>query len=217
MNAADRFQMNHAAMAPQQLATWLDDAATLQTAHNKISTEIDQWVPWSPHFRSHKAHIESELQKALALNVRTTKELQAAIAAAIEDVNINAAYLVIRAKCEKDEAWLHNNGYVMKEKPKRMGVRGVSLSGLVIRAKNGPKIGEVTVIWDKDPGAGSYQLQMCKGHPQGEESFEDYGYLKRVRTIIGNLERANWYYFRVRSVGNNETGPWSEPIGIIVT
>ena len=217
MNAADRFQMNHASMAPSQLATWLDDAATLQEAHSKISTQIDQWVPWSPQFRSHSKIIESELQKALALNVRTTKGLQAATAAALDDVHINATYLVIRAKKENDDSWPHNNGYTLKEKAKRVYDRMVSLFGLGLRVKNGPKIGEVTVSWDKDPGAGSYQLQICKGHPQGEESYEDYGLLKKVRTVVGNLERASWYYFRVRSVGNNEHGPWSEPVAIIIT
>ncbi len=217
MNAADRFLMNHAAMAPSQLATWLNDAATLQDAHAKISTQIDHWVPWSPQFRSHRESIETEVQKALALNVRTTKELQGATAAAIEDVNINAAYLVIRAKCEKDEAWLHNNGYTLKEKAKRVYDRPVSTSSLALRAKNGPNAGQVILSWDRDPGAGSYQLQICKGHPQGEESFVDYAYLTKVRTTADSLERASWYYFRIRSVGNNETGPWNEAVGIIVT
>lgn len=217
MNPADRFVMNHASMAPPQFVTWLDDAATLQAAHIKISTLMDSWVPTSPQFRDHKENIESEWQKALALNLRTTKGLQMATAAAVEDVYINAAYLVIRAKNDRDETWLYNNGFTLKEKTKRVYARPVSLFGHVLRVKNGPQIGEVTVSWDKDPGAGSYQLQICKGHPQGEESFEDYGQLTLVRTIIAKLERANWYYFRVRSVGNNEYGPWSEPVAIIIT
>lgn len=216
MSASDIFVMNHADMAPPELMTWLDDAAILQAAHVKISTQKDGWVPGAPQFKEHKENIEREWQKASALNLDTTKELEEATAAALNDVNTNASYLVLRAKHEKDEAWLHNNGYQTKEKTKRIYDRGVSTAALVLRAKNGPNVAEVTVSWEKDPGAGSYQLQICKGHPQGEESYVDYGYLRKVRAVIGNLERACWYYFRVRSIGNNEIGPWSEAVGIIV-
>lgn len=217
MNAADRFHMNQADMDPPEFAMWLDDTATLQAAHTKISTQKDEWVPWAPQFRGHKEAISKEWEKAVAMNVATTKELEEATAAALEDVYINASYLVLRAKHEKDDAWLHNNGYQLKEKVKRTYDRGVSSVPLVPRVKNGPNIAEVTVSWERDPGAGSYLLQICKGHPQGEESYADYGYLKKVRTVVGNLERACWYYFRVRSIGNNESGPWSEPVSIIVT
>jgi hypothetical protein len=217
MNAAERFIMNHADMNAPELMMWLEDAATLQAAHPKISVQKDEWVPGAPQFREHKDTISRELEKASALNLATTRELEEATAAAVEDVNINASYFVLRAKHEQDDAWLHNNGYQWKEKARRNYGKAVSVDALALRAKNGPNIAEVTVSWDKDPGAGSYQLQVCKGHVQGEDSFLDHGYFKKVRTVIGNLERASWYYFRVRSVGHNETGPWSEPVGIIVT
>lgn len=217
MNAADRFLMNHAEMDPPGLMLWLDDAATLQAAHTKISAEIDKWVPWSPQFRAHKETISKELDRAIALNLTTTKELELAIAAAVFDINTNGNYLVLRAKHEKDDSWLHNNGHQWKEKPKRNYDKIVSAIALLLRLKNGPNIGEVTVSWDRDPAAGSYQLQMCKGIPQGDESFADYGLFRKVRTVVSELERACWYYFRVRSIGDNEVGQWSEPVGIIVT
>lgn len=217
MNASDRFHMQHEGMDPPGLMLWLDDAATLQAGHAKISAITETWVPWAPHFRARKEEIRRALEKAAALNLTTTKELEEAIAATIEDVHINANFIVLRARADKDDSWLHGNGYQLKEKTKRVYDRGVAAVALLLRLKNGPNIAEVTVSWDKDPGAGSYQLQICKGHPQGEESFGDYGFFKKVRVVAGNLERASWYYFRVRSIGNNETGPWSEPVGIIVT
>lgn len=217
MNAADKFLMNQQDMSPPEFMLWLEDTATLQAANPKISTEKDAWVPGPFQFLGHKENIAREWNKATAQNVDTTKELEEAIAVALDDVYINAAYLVLRAKHGKDEAWLHNNGFQWKEKGKRIYDRGVSAEALPLRAKNGPNIGEVTLNWDKDLGAGSYQLQICKGHPQGEESYVDHGFLKKVRVVIGSLERASWYYFRVRSIGHNETGPWSESVGIIVT
>ncbi|WP_224963115.1 fibronectin type III domain-containing protein [Geomonas subterranea] len=217
MNVTDIFVMNHADMDPPEFILWLDDAATLQAAHPLISTQKDQWAPGEVQFRAHKEAISKAWERASALNVCSTKELDAARAAALEDVNINASYLVLRAKHGKDDAWLHNNGYQAKEKTKRIHDRSVSAVALNLKAKNGPSIGEVSLNWDRDPGAGSYQLQICKGHPQGEESYVDYGFLKKVRTVIGNLERASWYYFRIRSIGNNEFGPWSAAVSIIVT
>ncbi|MBJ6724157.1 fibronectin type III domain-containing protein [Geomesophilobacter sediminis] len=217
MNATDRFLMNHVDMNPPELIIWLNDAATLQEAHPRISAEKDHWVPGAQQFREHKETISREWEKAGSLNVTWTKELEAATAAALEDVNINANYLVLRAKHAKDESWLHNNGYNWREKSKKSYDRTVSMVALSLRLKNGPEIGEVTAAWGKDSGAGSYQLQFCKGIPQGEESFVDQGFYKRIRAVVGNLERACWYYFRVRSIGNNMTSPWSEAVGIIVT
>lgn len=217
MSASEKLVMNHAEMDPPQLVLWLGGAATLQAAHAKISALEEKWVPWAPHFMAHKEAISREWERALALNVPTTKELDATVAAALEDVHINASYIVLRARQEKDDAWLRDNGYQPKEKPKRVYDRSVSADALGVKAKNGPEIGDVTLTWERDPGAGSYQLQICKGHPQGEESYGDYGYLTKVRTVISNLERASWYYFRIRSIGNNEFGPWSEPTSIIVT
>ncbi|WP_224981244.1 fibronectin type III domain-containing protein [Geomonas agri] len=216
MSVSDKFEMNHEEMDPPTFVLWLDDAATLQDGHAKI-IQKDQWVPGSVQFRAHKELISKEWDRACALNVHSTSELEAAVAAALEDVSINASYLVLRAKQEKDEAWLHNNGYQPKGKPKRVYDRPVSAAALGMKAKNGPGIGEITLTWDKDLAAGSYQLQICKGHPQGDESYADYGFLKKVRIVIGNLERASWYHFRIRSIGHNQNGPWSEPVGIIVT
>ncbi|GFO54237.1 hypothetical protein GMSM_12440 [Geomonas sp. Red276] len=217
MNASDRFVMNHREMSPMDLMLYLEDTATLQDAHPKISVEKDGWVPGAPEFRQHKQRIAKELENAAALKVSTTKELEEARAAAVEDIMINADYMVLRARQSKDDSWLHNNGYQMKDKLKRSLNRMISAIALVLRVKNGPGKGEVTVSWDKDPVAGSYQLQFCKGEPQGDESYADHAYCTKVRTVISNLDRANWYYFRGRSIGHNETGPWSDPVGIIVT
>lgn len=217
MNASDRFVMNHGEMTPRELIVWLEDAATLQDAHEHIRVKKDGWVPGASQFRQHKEVLSKCLDDLAANNETKSKELDQAVAAAQEDININANYILLRARQEKSDAWLHNNGYQLKEKLKRNYSKVIRAIACLLRAKNGPNIGEVTLSWEKDLAAGSYQLQMCKGKPQGEESYADQGYFTKIRTVVGNLERASWYYFRIRSIGNNETGPWSEPVGIIVT
>lgn len=217
MNASDTFQMNHADMDHPELVLWLEDAATLQAAHPLISVKKDEWVPGSTQFWQHKEAISKQWEAAQAANQESTKELEEAIAAALADININAGYLKLRAKHENNDAWLHNNGYQPKERTKRNFDKAVRAVALLLRLKHGPGPGAVSVNWDRDPAAGTYQLQICKGHPQGEESFVDQGHFKKVRAVIKNLDRASWYHFRVRSIGNNEVGQWSEPVGIIVT
>ncbi|MCM0082965.1 fibronectin type III domain-containing protein [Geomonas sp. Red32] len=217
MNAATRFLMNHKEMDPSELVLWLEDAATLQENHGTISKEKDDWVPGSVQFRHHKEAITRELDRAASLNVPTTKELEEAHAAAVSDILVNAEFIVLKGGYQKDESWFHNNGYISKDKLKRNYNKLVSSTATQPKAKNGPEIGEVTLGWERDEAAGSYLLQICKGIPVGDESYADQGYYKKVRVVVSNLERASWYYFRVRSIGHNEVGPWSEPVGIIVT
>lgn len=217
MQASDRLLLNQADMDPPELILWLGDASTLQRGHALISTKMDEWVPGPTRFDEHKAKIAKCLEDAAALKLETTDELEEAVSDAVEDITINANYLALRARHDKNDAWLHNSGHHQKEKPKRNYNKMVSMIASLLAAKNGPGMGEVTLSWDKDPAAGSYQLQICKGTPRGEDSWTDQGYFTKVRTVINNLERGGWYYFRVRSIGNNQTGPWSETVEIIVT
>lgn len=69
---------------------------------------------------------------------------------------------------------------------------------------------------ERDPGAGVYEVQFCKGAPAGEESWQVLGNFRKVKIFTPDLERAGWYYFRVRSHGDNETNPWSYPADAIV-
>jgi hypothetical protein len=215
----DLFVMNFAKMTIPELTTWLLGTASLQEKHSFHGTTMPDWVPAWVRFRQHADCLTITAKAAENKDVAKSKERDDEQAAALQSININACYVIIRAKHENDDSLLHGMGYETKEKVKRTRLHqttSISQVPLIVTAKRGPTPGSVVVNFQRDPGAGLYQLQICKGEPTGEESYGDGGSFKHTRTVVLDLNRASWYYFRGRSHGNNETSPWSAPVGIIV-
>jgi len=216
MFAANAFLMECAKMNHMELISWLLDTATLQEAHPFHSVNWPDWVPGASNFRQHAAVLSSTGKAAENKDRGKVKERDQEHADTLLSISLNANYIVMRSIHEKDESLLHNVGYVLKNKTKKSNGTSISNTPLALKIKTGPDPGSVTVRFEKDMAAGSYQLQICKGEPVGEESWGDQAYYKGRRVTVSNLDRASWYYFRVRSHGNNTTSPWSAPVGIIV-
>jgi len=123
----------------------------------------------------------------------------------------------MKSRYENDETLLYNVGHDVKDRS-RKSPSPIPLSRLPLNvtAKRGDQPGSVVLIIERDPGAGLYEVQFCKGAPTGEDSWQTFGNFKKVRVFVPELERAGWYYFRVRSHGDNESSPWSAPVDIIV-
>ena len=212
----DIFLMNFLKMTIPELTTWLLGTAALQEKNPFHCTTMPDWVPAWKRFREHADSLNTAAKAAENKDVAKMKARDDEQAAALS-ININACYVVMRAKHENDDSLLHDMGYEIKEKTKRVhSSSSISQLPMLLKVKRGPEPGSVVVIFQKDPAAGLYQLQMCKGEPAGEETFGDQGSYKSLRNVISNLERASWFYFRGRSHGNNESSPWSIPVGIIV-
>lgn len=214
----DAFNMSlFGKMSYPELITWLLGTATLQERHHFHGGTMPDWVPAWVRFRQHADTLTKTTKAAENKDTVKARERDQEHANTLLSINTNACYVVMRAQHEKDETLLHNMGYEVKEKAKR-NQAGPSISRLPlkIRVKRGPTPGSVVLTFEKDPAAGLYQLQICKGEPTGEESWGDHGNYKKCRIHIENLDRASWYYFRFRSHGDNESSPWSAPVGIIV-
>jgi hypothetical protein len=213
----DIYLMPFAKMSIPELSTWLLGTAALQEKNPFHGTTMPDWVPAWEKFRQHS---ESLINLAKAAENKDTSKVKARdeeLAAALLSININACYIVMRAKHENNDELLHDMGYEFKEKTKRTHASiSLSQSPMILRVKRGSDPGSVIVIFQGDPAAALYQLQICKGEPAGEESYKDGGAYKGLRNVIPNLEGASWYYFRGRTHGDNESGPWSAPVGIIV-
>jgi hypothetical protein len=213
----DIYVMPFSKMSIPELSTWLRGTAALQEKHPFHGTTMPDWIPGWGRFRQHS---ESLINFAKAAENKDTAKVKARdeeLAAALVSINTNACYVVMRAKHENNDELLHDMGYEFKEKTKKAHVSSsLSQTPMVIRVKRGTDPGSVIVIFQGDPAAALYQLQICKGEPAGEDSFEDGGSYKGLRNVIQHLERASWYYFRGRTHGDNESGPWSAPVGIIV-
>jgi hypothetical protein len=217
MSANEYFVMNFSKMGRQELITWLLGTAVLQEKHTFHGTSMPDWVAGPDHFRRHAANL-SDLDKAAEnKDTQKMKQREEEFAATLLSIENNATYVVLRAKSANDESLLHGMGYEVKEKAKRT-YQHISVSRLPLPLKaERAGDGSIRLTIQKDPGAGTYQVQFCKGEPKGEDSWADYANFRTVRPLIENLDRAAWYYFRVRSHGDNETSPWSVAVGIIVT
>jgi hypothetical protein len=218
MLAADVFAMKDIGkMTYTELILWLQDTATLQEAHPFHSVNWPDWVPGAARFRQHAEALTNAVKATENRERDKAKELKLEHANTLSSVHLNADYIAMRWRHEKKEIVIQNTGYVLKERTKRTHARAsVKDKALALKLKAGPDIGSVGVKFEKDPAAGSYHLQFCKGEPAGEESWTDQGYYKSCRLVVNNLDRACWYYFRGRSLGDNMTSPWSAPMGIIV-
>jgi hypothetical protein len=213
------FLMNHSIMPIPDLALWLDDTATLQEAHSYHGQNWPDWMPGPRRFREHASALIKGQEAAKNKDRQKVRELEEEHARALMSIHINANYIVMRSILENNDRLLHNVGYVLKEQGRKSyGVpQSLKLEPMVIKVKRGPEDGSIVVTFTRDPAAGLYHLQICKGEPTGEDSWGDYGLHKGCRVIVYGLDRASWYYARGRSQGDNETGPWSQPVGIIVT
>jgi len=216
--ATDLFVMNLITkMSCAELSSWLRDTATLQEAHPFHKSNRPDWVPGAPEFRENADLLDKAVKEAENKDREKMKARDQQHNDTLLSVNLNANYIVMRWYHEKDDSLLHNTGYTLKDRTKKgQGQASVSSTPLLFQVKAGPEVGSVIVKIQRDLAAGSYQLQICKGDPAGEQSWGDGGIYKKCRAVVRNLERATWYYFRARSHGNNETSPWSDPIGIIV-
>jgi len=201
------------------LAEWMMDTAALQETHPFHRVNWSDWAPGPSAFRQHATVLTQAHEAAMNKDREMMRQLELAHQAALLAINMNATYIAMRSVHENDESLRHNVGYPPKEGTTRRsaGTRALKLTKMVMKVRKGPKSASVAITFTRDPAAGLYHLQMCKGKPNGEESWMDDGLHKSCRVVRSDLELASWYYYRGRSQGDNEAGPWSDPVGIIVT
>jgi hypothetical protein len=218
MLASDTYNMNAVLkMNIPELILWLTDTAKLQEAHPFHGSNWPDWVPGPKRFRQHAEALTIGMKAAENKDREKMKVRDLEHAEALVSISMNANYIVMRAHHEKDESLLHDAGYEEKEKTKKTHVQPTLRNRpMVIKVRNGPDPASLTVRFEKDPAAGAYELQICRGEPTGEQSWGDSLINKNCRAIVNNLTLATWVYVRGRSLGNNQAGPWSVPVGIII-
>jgi hypothetical protein len=205
-------------MRTHELIGWLLDTAGKQEKEAIFGEDRPEWVAGPPEFRNHASALSQKSDAAKNKDIQLMKEFDQERSAALTSIHMNAAYLVMRAHHGQDNGILLGKGYDLKERTKKTRSASPSVLDhpLKLTARRGDKVGSAVLSVERDPGAGVYHLQFCIGAPTGEESWQDLGSFKKVRIFLDNLQRASWYYFRVRSQGDNEVGPWSTPVDLII-
>jgi hypothetical protein len=206
-------------MRNHEMIGWLLDTAGKQEK-DPIFSEEDRpkWVAGPPEFRGHASALSQKADAAKNKDTQLVKEFEQERISTLTSIHINAAYVVMRAHHSQEHGLLQGKGYEIKEETKRTRGASPSVSSQPLKAtvRRGDKEGSAVLTIERDPGAAIYEVQFCIGAPTGEDSWQPVGSYKRVRIFLENLQRAGWYYFRVRGHGDNEEGPWSAPLDIII-
>ena len=137
----------------------------------------------------------------------------------LEDaVTMVAQHIIMKSKRKKDPSLLLNNGFDQKKKVTRSaaGSKDVTAAPAGLTAKHGPASGTVIVKTRKLAGAGSYEIQISL-EPGNEASWQTTGHSIHCSHMeIKGQVPGSKCYIRVRGLGANGPGPWSEPISLII-
>jgi hypothetical protein len=112
------------------------------------------------------------------------------------------------------DAMLATTGFDMRQTPTRTGAPVDAPANL--RAKATGTMGSVQLLCDPSQRAKSYEAQYALDPNNGP--WIDAGTFGNTRNIIINgLTRGKDHYFRVRAIGPDGAGAWSDPATIMVT
>jgi hypothetical protein len=112
------------------------------------------------------------------------------------------------------DAMLATTGFDMRQAPTRTGAPVDAPGNL--RAKATGTMGSVQLLCDSSQRAKSYEAQYTLDPNSGP--WTDAGTFGNTRSIVINgLTRGKDHYFRVRAIGPDGPGAWSDPATIMVT
>ncbi len=110
-----------------------------------------------------------------------------------------------------DEAIINSAAMQVKEE----GQARIMTQVMALDASFGDNEGEVDLNWDSMKGAKSYEIQTSEDPPTSS-SWMLKATAPKSRTTIEDLPTGSRCWFRVRAIGANNNGPWSDPATKIV-
>jgi hypothetical protein len=153
-------------------------------------------------------------EQALALPEGNARDEQ--VLATRQDLTSNLEKLARNLELTPNvtDAMLATTGFDMRQTPTRTGAPVDAPTNL--RAKATGTMGSVQLLCDPSGRAKSYEAQYTLDPNNGP--WIDAGTFANTRRIIINgLTRGKDHYFRVRAIGPDGPGAWSDPATIMVT
>lgn len=84
------------------------------------------------------------------------------------------------------------------------------------RAKHGKNTGEIELKVNPIKAAKSYDISCCIGDPSIEANWRHCGVgVKAMHLLVTGLVPGTVYWFRVRAIGANGPGPWSQYVTLM--
>ena len=131
---------------------------------------------------------------------------EANLAEAEYDVAATALGNHAQSESKGDETDLLSGGFDLRDErtPQIMG----QVQNLSATAGDNPT--EADLAWDPEEGAKSYEVQSSPD-PVTESSWSHLDVVVKSKATFGGLPSGTICFFRVRAIGPNGKGPWSDP------
>jgi hypothetical protein len=126
-----------------------------------------------------------------------------------------APYLELVAK--GDAMALASSGYDLRQEVVRNRANGTLPAPSDFTVKHGPNSGTLLIHAARLAGAGSYEVQIAQGDPTVEANWRHALSSKNCSHILlEGLTPAQTHWVRMRGIGSQGPGVWTEPVSIIV-
>ena len=198
----------------------LTTVADLVSAHQGYQDKFPDEVPGPPQFRVHAEELHQADQEAvnkdrLKLAKRAEKLLECAVS-----LTIFGQFAVMKAVKYNDTSYLDEIGLdrkIKKAKNSKAAFHGPLGAPDPFTVKHGPVSGSVLFKARKVKWAAHYDVYLCLGDPNNEESWSwATTFLNTRHMQLDGLEPGKVYMFRARCLGPDGFGVWSNIIKIMV-
>jgi hypothetical protein len=201
------------------LIVTLGTVADLVEAHKGYQDKLPDEVSGPAKLRTLAAELHQADQEAVnkdRLKLAKCKEKQLE---AIISLQIFGQFAIMRAVSRRDTSYLDNIGIDRKKSPgsKRSIFQGPIGAPEVFTVKHGPNSGTLNFKIGSVKWAAHYDVYVCYGDPNDEASWKLAATFVNTRhTQIEGLVPGSVPLFRVRCLGPEGYGPWSNIIKIMV-
>lgn len=212
----DEFDYNLAHLSPAEFIMTCGAFADSLLNHEYYSKN---WVDFVTHPQQLKVLLEDYKQAHLAWELDGGKKNQKERDDKRHDTHLSVVlmgqFCVMKSVHEKNPALLDTVALKRKARQVRHSGKTVNLTAPAVSLKHGESK-TIMVMYNKVPGAGSNEIQVCLGDPNDEASWTTAGTYKGCRVTLSGYEPGTKVSIRVRCHGTGDPGPFSQVVSIIV-
>jgi hypothetical protein len=212
----DEFDYNLSHLSPAEFIMTCGSFADSLLNHEYYSKN---WVDFVTHPQQLKVLLDDYKEAHLACELDGGKKNQKERDDTRHEVHLSVVlmgqFCVMKSVHEKNPALLNTVALKRKTRPVRNSGKPVNLIAPAVSLKHGDSR-TIIVIYNKVPGAGSNEIQVCLGDPNDEASWRTVGIYKGCRVPISGYDPGTKLSVRVRCHGTGDPGPFSQVVSIIV-
>jgi len=179
--------------------------------------DLPEHVPGPPRFRDYAEQLTKAVEAAKYGDKHKGAERDELRARSQQDITFAAQHAVMVSVHRNDPSMLANIGLEQKQRTyTRTPTIGIPGMPSKLTVKNGSAPGTVIASVNREPGAGSIEVQYTEADPAIEAFWKSAGMFYQCRMEVKGLESVKRYHFKVRYHGSSGAGPWSAIVNLVV-